>query len=92
MSLKPSEVLSLTPREFTILMKAQQERQYDVYERMATEAMFVRQAYHAKKLKPSELFKRPNGTEREGRMTAKELREYTEQQQTLLSQFTFAKK
>lgn len=92
LKLKPAEVLSLTPREFTILMRAETESRHDDYERMTTEAMFVRQAYHAKKLKPSDLFKRPDGSKRDKRMTREELREYTEQQQAVLAQFSFAKK
>lgn len=90
--MKPAEVLSLTPREFTILMRAETESRHDDYERMTTEASFMRQAYHAKKFKPSDLYKRPDGSKRDKRMTAKELKEYTEQQQALLTQFTFAKK
>ncbi len=41
-------------------MSAQVERRYDEYETMASEAMMMRSAYHAKKLKYSDLYKRPN--------------------------------
>jgi len=40
-------------------MVAQRERQYDELEKMAESAMMNRQAYHAKRLKASHLFKRP---------------------------------
>ncbi|MCG7345306.1 hypothetical protein MHZ92_14295 [Sporosarcina sp. ACRSL] len=53
-------VLSYTPREFTIMIRAQAGRNEDEYERMAHAAMMNRQAYHAKKLKFSDLFKRPS--------------------------------
>ncbi|MEK3887251.1 hypothetical protein [Bacillus sp. FSL K6-3431] len=41
------------------MMRAQTERKHDEYERMTHEAFMMRQAYHAKRLKPSDLFKRP---------------------------------
>lgn len=40
-------------------MRAQVERKYDDMERMASMAMMIRQAYHAKKLKQSDLYQRP---------------------------------
>lgn len=40
-------------------MRAYVEGLYDEYERMAIMAMMNRQAYHAKKLKQNDLFKRP---------------------------------
>jgi len=44
-------------------LRAQGERQADEYERMANEAMMMRQAYHAKRLKASDLFKRRSESE-----------------------------
>lgn len=41
------------------MMAAQVEKRYDDYEQMASMALMVRQAYHAKNLKHSQLFKRP---------------------------------
>lgn len=93
MSLKPAEVLSLTPRELTILMKAQTERQYDDYEHMAFEAIMRANASNAtKRIKATDLFKRPSGKGRESKLSVKELREQIEKQQALLAQFTFVKK
>lgn len=43
------------------MMAAQVERKYDEYERMATQAMMMRAAYHKEKLRQSDLFKRPTG-------------------------------
>lgn len=40
-------------------MDAQRERLYDQYEQSARQAMMQRAAYHAKKLKETDLFKRP---------------------------------
>lgn len=50
-------------------MRSQQERQYDEYEHMALLAMMMRQAYHAEKLKPSDLFKR-DSTSKNGKRDA----------------------
>jgi len=72
-------------------MRAQQERRYDEYENMRLDALMTRQAYHAKKLKPDDLFKRPNGSERKGK-SKQELREQMEQQQAFLDRLSFAKK
>jgi len=60
LGLDSAKVLSLTPREFTIMMAANVERTYDEYEKMAVQALMNRQGYHAKKLKKSQLFKRPS--------------------------------
>ena len=49
----------ITPRQFSILMSAHVERIYDEMERKANEAMMIRAAYHAKKLRQSDLFRRP---------------------------------
>jgi len=80
------QVLSLTPREFAIEMRAHTESVYDEYERMATHAMMIRAAHHAKKLKQSQLFKRPTGEEMTKRKTV-EKRERTEETMRWLSQF-----
>lgn len=41
------------------MMRANVERMYDLYDRMAMEAMMIRSAHHAKKIKQSDLFSRP---------------------------------
>ena len=57
----------MTPRELSILMQAETERRYDEYETMANQAMMIRAAYHAKRLKQRDLFKRPaTEAEKEG--------------------------
>jgi len=43
------------------MMAAQVECKYDEYERMASQAMMMRAAYHKEKLRQSDLFKRPTG-------------------------------
>lgn len=59
LSLDSSAVLSKTPREFSILMRANVEKTYDRYEDMAVMAQMNRQGYHARKLSYKDLFKRP---------------------------------
>ena len=73
LGLDSSQILSKTPREFSILMAAHTERIYDEYERLATQAIWNRSAYHAKKLKYTDLFKRPNGID--DNRTADDVRE-----------------
>ena len=68
-------------------MRAQVERRHDEYERMAYEAMMLRQAYHAKRLKPSDLYKRPVNEEAE-KARSVELQNKTEHASEWLSQFT----
>lgn len=58
--MSPVELESLTPREFSILMNAQVERQYDEYERKAVEAIMREAAHRAKRPKAGDLFKRPS--------------------------------
>lgn len=56
------------------MMAAQVERKYDEYERMASQAMMMRAAYHKEKLRQSDLFKRPTG-ELKTDKTAKDIEE-----------------
>lgn len=42
-----------------MLIESQTERHYDDIQKMAVQAMMNRKAYHAKKLKMDDLFKRP---------------------------------
>lgn len=56
------------------MMAAQVERKYDEYERMATQAMMTRAAYHKEKLRQSDLFKRPTGEIKTDK-TAKDIEE-----------------
>ena len=55
------------------MMAAHTERIYDEHERMAVRALWNRASYHAKKLKVSDLFKRPNGID--DNRTADDVRE-----------------
>src|SRR5699024_12548075 len=59
------ELLSYTPREFAIEMKAETERIYDEMEREAIIAIMHANANNSKKrIRPSDLFKRPRSEER----------------------------
>lgn len=87
LSLKPSEVEALTPREFHILMRAQQERQFDDYEREAFVAIMHENAARSKRLKMSDLFKRPVDATLAKKKT-QELAEKAKMASDWISQFT----
>lgn len=76
----------MTPRELAIEMHAHTEAVYDEYERMATQAMMVRAAHHAKKLKQTDLFRRPVDGDR-ARNKAEESLRRTEETMKWLAQF-----
>lgn len=79
----------LTPREFSLLLSAQKERQLDEYERMADMAMMIEIAQRSKKPKRSDLFKRPVDEDK----AAQELEKMAEQAQHAsewLSQFNIS--
>ncbi len=86
LGLTAPQVLSLTPREFAIEMRAHTESVYDEYERMSTEAMMMRAAYHAKKLKQSQLFKRPTNAD-VAKDKSEDMRERSEEVMKWLAQF-----
>jgi hypothetical protein len=89
LGLKPAEVYALTHREFTILLNAQRERQYDEFEREAMFAMMYESAHRAKRPKASDLFKRPkNGEKDERKLEA--MAKQAEHASEWLSQFNFA--
>lgn len=67
-------------------MRAHTESVYDEYERMASHAMMIRAAYHAKKLKPSQLFKRPKDEE-VAKNKAEDMRARSEETMKWLAQF-----
>lgn len=81
------KILALTPREYSLLMKAQVERSYDDLEDMAIMAIFTRQAYHKDgKLGADDLFKRPvDGVT--AKKTADDIKDKTEYTMRWLSQF-----
>ncbi|QYG88354.1 hypothetical protein [Bacillus atrophaeus] len=65
--MKPHEIYALTPREYYILMHAQQERKFDQYDDMASSAMMIGKVRSAKKsITKTDLFKRPKSTEEDG--------------------------
>ncbi len=87
LGLEASRILSYTPREFTILMHAQGERNYDEYERSAVEAIMWEIAHRAKRPKASDLFKRPKDSVSE-RNNLSEMKEETERLNDWLSNLT----
>jgi len=83
--MKAAEVLSCTPREFTIMLQAQNERQYDEFERMAQAAIMRERAHRAKSPKASDLFKRPSANDRTNRVELSDMKEKTQQANAWLS-------
>lgn len=78
----------MTHRELYILLRAQTEAVYDEYENMAFGALMMRQAYHAERLKFSDLFKRPLDVV-EAKNRQKELLEQRKHTEDWLGQFRF---
>jgi len=83
-------VLSYTPREFTIMLRAQQERQFDAYEREATYAIWYEKAHRDKRPKPSDLFSRKKAKTQE-KVNLAELKEHFREKQALLDRIRFTK-
>jgi hypothetical protein len=84
-------VYALTHREFTILLKAQRERQYDEFEREAMFVMMRESATRAKRPKASDLFKRPKLGEQDERKLEEQAKK-AEHASEWLAQFDFNRK
>lgn len=82
----PREVDLITHRELFILLRSATEAVYDEYEHLAFGALMNRQAYHAKKLKFSDLFTRPLDVV-EAKNRQKELINQQEQAELFLSRY-----
>jgi len=78
--------MALTHRELAILMKAQVERIYDDYDRMADSAMMRERAHRDKRPRRNDLFKRPVD-EVAAQRKAEEMAERAAQQAQFLAQF-----
>lgn len=86
MRLDAQKVLSLTPRELTIMMRAEVERRYDEYEKFAHFAIMREQAHREKRPKASDLFKRPIDDE-VAKSKTETMREQMEWAKDYLAQF-----
>lgn len=73
-------------------MQAENERRFDEYELMATQAMWNRAAYHAKRLKKSNLFKRPKDGEQVDPKTIEERRREVDEMNDWLATLTVERK
>ncbi len=73
-------------------MQAENERRFDEYELMATQAMWNRAAYHAKRLKKSNLFKRPKAGEQVDPKTIEERRKEVDEMNDWLATLTVERK
>lgn len=91
LSLKPAEIYAITPREFTLLMRSENERRQDDYEMQATLAMWHRAAYHAPKLKVADLYKR-DSSKQSAKKSTEELKADFAEKQSKLDRLTFVKK
>lgn len=80
-----------TPREFRIMVRAEQERIYDEYERMATSAVWREIAHRSKRIKPSDLFKRPTDAKADN-AKLQNLREQTRMDNAWLASLTTVRK
>jgi hypothetical protein len=87
LGLRPHDVLSLTPREFNIVLKAQRERSFDEMEKEARIAIIREAAHRAKRPKAADLFKRPTGDIDESTLQKKV--EQSEHAAEWLSQYEF---
>lgn len=92
LGLPPAQILAMTPREFAILMRAETERRYDEFEKLATVAMWNHAAYRAKRLKKSDLFKRPKDDEQKERKSIQEMRQEVDEMNEWLSKLTVERK
>lgn len=78
----------MTHKEFTLLMMANREKTFDQLEMYSIQALMIRRAYHEKKrLKATDLFKRPN--ENVKKVEKKDVVEDIEQAKSYLSQFEY---
>lgn len=80
------KVLSFTPREFAIMMRAELERKFDRYEEYSHFALMREKAHREKRPKASDLFKRPPDEELAKNKT-EDLLSKKEQTMKWLSQF-----
>lgn len=79
LELKPDEVYALTPREFSVLLNAQQERRYDELEREAHVSIMRESAHRSKRPKASDIFRRPKpGEEKRLEKKAEQAKEAAE--------------
>lgn len=77
-----------------LLMEAENERRYDLYEMFSVHALMIRKANLTKpnkRLKVDDFFKRPTA-ESEANNKIIDLKAKQEEQQRFISQFTFQKK
>lgn len=88
LNMSPAEFYRTTPRELTILFRAQQQRRYDEYERMSHEAMMYRSAQNAKSIKATDMFKRPDGKEESVETKVARLEENTRDTNDWLARLT----
>jgi len=89
MGMMPDEFLRLTPREFTIIAEAENERKNDEMELASLKTMWQRQAYHAKRLKASDLFDR-NKMKRKSYDDIEDKAEKSKQDMEWLNRFRFS--
>ena len=83
--------MALTPREFQIMIRAHQERIYDDNERMAMQAVWREIAHRSKRIKPSDIYKRPTNAKAD-KAKVQDLREQTRLDNAWLASLTTVRK
>lgn len=84
--MEANKILSMTPRELSIMMSAHVERQYDEIEREALFAIMHESAHRSKRPKAGDLFKRPVD-EYTAEKRTESMKEQAEQASKYLAQF-----
>ncbi|MDR9792678.1 hypothetical protein Q8A72_06775 [Aeribacillus pallidus] len=69
-------------------MRAENERRYDDYERMAIQALMIEKAHREKRPKLTDLFKRPNDKQNSDKKTIDERRKEVDEINAWLSTLT----
>lgn len=85
--------MSLTHKEFHLLLESQIEKNYDEMEKQAVQALMMRKAYHTKpkkNLKVNDFFKRPSKHDQDPKQeNIEDKKKRLDQQQQWLSRFNF---
>lgn len=92
LDLLPQQVLTLTHKEFYMMMEQKVEKTYDELERESVKAMMMRAAYHSdkKNMKPIDLFDR-NNIEKEKELDSEEMKEKIRKQNEWVNNLNFRK-
>jgi hypothetical protein len=93
LDLLPQQVLSLTHKEFYMMMEQRVEKNYDELERESIKAMMMRAAYHSdkKNMKATDLFNRDQISKGK-ELDDEDMKEKMRKQQEFLNRLDFSRK